>query len=491
MYSILTNWWFTKVSAVVILVVLALPSFGQVSQTNRFEFQINANEKAFEVIAAQEYGLFLQRRFREIASDRIEIVKLDTSFIVNWSGFLGVDTKFIQAGKYAAFGKLFLLFRFQDYSQNNFELVSIDEATGNYNKYSIRNFIPFSPSEFYVTESAALVGGYFNRVPVVLHFSFITQKTKILPGLLNEVGELTQIRPYADGSFDVLISSRNFKGLQTIWIKNYDSEGNLQQNSSLDPESNKHLIFGRSVKTSNNVQVVAGVYGNRNSEYSRGFFLASLDPSGMEQLRYYNYADLENFFRYMKAKREERVKNRIHRKKIKGKKIRLNYRLLVHEIVPYNDQFILLGEAFYPSYINTMGNSRIFDGFRYTHAVVMGFDQNGKLLWDNSFEINDVKAFTLEQFVKLEVIENKIALLYLFNNELRSKIIQDNMVLEGKTIEPIKTNDTNKIIKREEPDFNKLDYWYGNYFYAHGIHEVTSPGSGKRRVFFINKIRYN
>ena len=254
------------------------------------------------------------------------------------------------------------------------------------------------------------------------------------------------------------------------------------------------------------MQLVAGVFGGRNSLYSRGLFLASIDPSGMQQLRYYNYGDLENFFNYMKAKREKRVKERIERRKIKGKRTRFNYRFLVHEIVPYNNQYILLGEAFYPRYTSTdrtyygffnpnavyqnsiIRDGRIFDGYRYTHAVVMGFDLNGKLLWDNSFEINDVKTFTLEQFVKLEVQKDRIALLYLFENEIRTKIIKNDEVLEGKTFEPIRTKAENEIVKKDETDFNKLDYWYRDFFFAYGVQEITNPGTGKRRVFFINKV---
>jgi hypothetical protein len=289
-------------------------------------------------------------------------------------------------------------------------------------------------------------------------------------------------------------------------MKSYDPEGNLLSNGALDPEENKHLIFGRSVKTDKNMQIVAGVYGNRSSEYSRGMFIASVDPSGMQQLRYYNFADLKNFFKYMKASREQRIKNRIERKKIKGKKIRFNYRFLIHELIPYNDQFILLGEAFYPRYISAergysgffypgsssgsfVQNGRIFDGYYYTHAVVMGFDAKGNLLWDNSFEISDVRTFTLEQFVKLEVHPDKIALLYLFENQVRTKIIQGDQVLEGKSSDPIKTLNAKDVVKNTYDD--KLEYWYNDYLYAYGIQEIVNQGNrvfGRRKVFYINKV---
>ncbi len=511
MFSTLIRLWWNN--GILIAIVLAFHQHAgaqQVLQTKRYEIPASKDEKSFEVIPAQEDGLFLFRRLIGPKTDQIEIVKLDTAFQENWKGYLPIEKKFLLMGRKAAEGKIFFLLRYFDYSQNNFELFAIEQYTGKFVKHAIRNFIPFAPAEFQVTEKAAIIGGYYNQVPVVIYYSFLTGRTKILPGLLNENGELTQVRIYPDGTFDILISARNFRGQQTVWIKNYDSNGDLQSNFSLEPDGSRHLIFARSIKTNNNMQLVAGVFGGRNSDYSRGLFLASIDPSGMQQLRYYNYSDLENFFSYMKAKKEQRVKERIKRRKIRGKKTRFNYRFLVHEIVPFNNQYILLGEAFYPRYISTdrtyyggffspnsvyqnaiIRDGRIFDGYHYTHAVVMGFDLNGRLLWDNSFEINDVRTFTLEQFVKLEIINNKIALLYLFENELRTKIIQNDEVLEGKTVEPIKTNAENEIVKREETDLNKLDYWYRDFFFAYGVQEITNPGTGKRRVFFINKIQYH
>jgi len=501
MYSISLKSWLSSGISLLLLLIVQCSNAQQVLQTNRYELPLEKND-FYQVMPSQEDGIFLYRRLYAAEDDKIEIIKLDTAFKVNWKGYLSVDKRMSLVGKRAVNGQFFLLFRRPDLKRNNMEIYAVSQAKGDFAKYEVKNFIPFATTEFQITENAALIGGYFNQVPVVLYFSFATQKSKILPGLLNESGELTQIKTFPDGTFDVLISAVNFKKQQTVWLKNYDENGDLQSNFALEPEDNKHLIFARAIKTSDNVQLIAGVYGGRNSDYSRGLFLASVGSSGLQQLRYYNYGDLENFFKYMKAKREKRVMERIERRKIKGKRIRFSYRFLVHEIVPYKNQYVLLGEAFYPRYKSVepsygffsggpsnygARNGRIFDGYSYTHAVVMGFDKSGKLLWDNSFEINDVRTFTLEQFVKLEVQEDRIALLYLFENELRSKIIQDDQVLEGKTFEPIRTK-SDEIVKKEETELSKLDYWYQDFFYAYGIQEITNPGTGKRRVFFINKI---
>ena len=123
----------------------------------------------------------------------------------------------------------------------------------------------------------------------------------------------------------------------------------------------------------------------------------------------------------------------------------------------------------------------------------MGFDETGKLLWDNSFEINDVKTYSLEQFVKLKVLPDRLALMYLFENDIRTKIIKDEAVLEGKSVDPIETFNDMEVVKGDRNDTNKLEYWYGGYLYAYGIQDIATPtssGQSRRRVFFINKVHY-
>ncbi|RAV99803.1 hypothetical protein [Pseudochryseolinea flava] len=490
--------------------ITSLSLSGQVKQSARLELPLYQGESKFEIVPSSNRGLYLYRWISTDQADALELIKLDTAFSVIWRGFLPLDQHLKFLSLKVARDNFYVLFRRENQGRNNFSLYAIEGRTGNFIRHDIKNYITFTPLEFQVTDSAALMAGYFNRVPVVTHFDFRSNRSKILPGLLNEIGELTQVKTNDDGSFNVLIAARNYAGQKTIWIKTYDPSGKLLSNIPLESEDNKTLIFARSLKMENNVQIVAGVFGAQRSDYSRGFFMASIDPSsGMQQIRYYNFHELQNFFKYMKAKREIRVKKRIERRKIKGKRIKFNYRFLVHELVPHNGQFILLGEAFYPHYITAdrsgfgffspyaysgaqqLRDGRIFDGYYYTHAVVMGFDVNGDIIWDNSFEINDVKTYTLEQFVRLEIQDDKIVLLYLYENELRTKIIEGNNVVEGKTIEPLTTSSEMDEILKEDHEKGDLNYWYQSFFYAAGIQEINNPKLGRRRVFYVNKISYD
>jgi hypothetical protein len=507
MYSTSTVWMLFNLSLLVSLFSCPPPSYAQIDQATRYElFLSTADPGNLEVLAAGQHGLILSRRLIFPTEDRIEMIKLDTSFTEEWRGYLPIEPRLNLISKRIVDDKLYLLLRDRELPKKNFILYTIVIGDGTFVKNEMRNVIPFAPLEFQITDKAAIVGGYFNTVPVVMYFSLHDHRTKIVPGLQNESGELTQIRTYPDNSFDVLISARANTGTKTIWIKNYDPEGNLIRNLPLTTDPDKHLIFARSLKMDSESQLVAGVYGKKFSTYSKGIFIARIDPNGHQEIKYYNYADLHNFFKYMKAKREQRVKNRIQRRKVRGKKIRFNYRFMVHEIVAHNNQFIMLGEAFYPEYttIDRFGggsffrpsyysnaitrDGRIFDGYRYTHAVVTGFDEHGEVIWDNSFEINDVKTFTLEQFVKLEIKDNKITLLYLYENALRTKVIQGNEVVEGKNISPLRESGAGGSYSHEKISMAKLDYWYPGTFYASGVTNRSLPGGGVQRVFFINKI---
>src|SRR5688572_15912597 len=116
--------------------------------------------------------------------------------------------------------------------------------------------------------------------------------------------------------------------------------------------------------------------------------------------------------------------------------------------------------------------------------------EHGKLLWDNSFEINDVRTFTLEQFVKMDAQKEKIALLYLYDNKIRTKIIQDSIVLEGKTSKQLQP----KADASPGSSINRLDYWYDDYFLAYGVQDIGSPtllGRNRKKVFFVSKVSYD
>ncbi|MEZ4900779.1 MAG: hypothetical protein R2822_03010 [Spirosomataceae bacterium] len=70
-----------------------------------------------------------------------------------------------------------------------------------------------------------------------------------------------------------------------------------------------------------------------------------------------------------------------------GKDPKFRYRMLVHDVIKNGDEFVLVAEVYYPVYKSgsnyyngaLRNANREYDAFRYTHAIVCGFDKSGKL----------------------------------------------------------------------------------------------------------------
>lgn len=489
-------------------------SFAQISQPNRIELPFIDNEKKdYNIFSAGEEGLYITRKVNFLNGQMLwELLKVNSDLELVWKKeyLLNASYNFLDHHFYD--GKLYLLFSNFASADRNLELV-IFYPDGRAGRSIVKNYIPFNFFDFKVTEKSLLISGYFNYRPLVINYNFENRIPQVLPGLFNDKAQIIEIKVNEDKSFDVVLSGRTFDKKYTLFINTYDSDGNLIKNITLDTKKPRSLLFGRSQPLENDAQIVAGVYGRQNSEYSRGVFLGNINSFGEQKIQFYNYAELKNFFNYLRAGRERRVKNRIERRKIKNKRIKFNYRFLVHKLMTVGDQYILLGEAFYPKYKTITGaqsgffnpattvnrgllsTSTVFDGYRYTHAVVMGFDNKGNLLWDNSFEINDVISFDLEQFVHATIKGDQVGLLYVFDNHIRSKVIQGDEVIEGKELIDIKLQFREDEIDKKGTVIKGMHPWYDNVFYTYGTQKVTNntPGGNQieREVFFINKVVYN
>lgn len=500
-------------AGLIILIITMVPVvlLSQVKQPERFEYSLTEDEGSFELSKIENNKLLLFRKNRQVTSEgrAWQFIKLDSALNKEWEKIFFIDEDLIYARHASIDEHLYFLFINGNKKTTNLELVDIQSENGPATKRTIKNVIPFNLTHFEASRHGILIGASYNYRPLILYYNLEQKKSKILPGFYHERSELVQIKVNEDQTVDVILSGTSFntRNKKTLLIKKFDQEGNMIRDIILDNKEQKSLLFGRSCDLENGRQIVAGTYANRNSDYSRGIFLASINDYGEYNINFYNYGDLENFFSYMRAKREQRVLERVQRRKIRDRKLRFNYRLLMHDVIRSGDKYIMLGEAFYPRYKHPSnaeiagfftGPARnaevIFDGYRYTHAVVAAFDESGKLLWDNSFEINDVKTFKLEQFVHVNVQDDKVVLLYVYENQIRSKIISDNEVLEGKTYSDIALKFESDKLAKSGNSIGEIVQWYDNNFYTHGIQEIKNLRDSDvgitRRVFYVNKVYY-
>ena len=486
-------------------------SFAQLEQPRRLEIILDKSEKeSFNVVSAEEQGIVLYREVRNKETrmeHKYQVILVDTALNKVWEKSYYIHLRYIQIGYEYAEDYFYLLF------QRNIEslkadlfVLRINLHTQNVETFLIERDYAIELTEFEVVGNTLVFGGYSNNMPTVLAYKFGSPQTIVLPGFFNERSEIQHLETDDDlKTLNVLVSYRMNNRMRSLSLKTFNEEGELLKNINLQPSDEKSLLFGRTISLDTDVDLVVGTYTRKRSDLSRGIFLARIESSGDQVINYYNYADLKNFFNYMKARRQKRIEERIKRRKVKGKKNRFHYHLLVHEVVQWEGKFIMVGEAFYPKYSHTSyyggfspysysNYGQAFEGYKYTHAVVFGFDRRGRLIWDNSFEIEDVTSYTLDQYVQISLSNEEMALLYMYENEIRTKVIEGNDVVEGKTFNELKLSFDDDIVEQEESEYGGLEKWYDGKLFAYGTQKIKNmAGDGirsDREVFFINKILY-
>ncbi|MEQ9423049.1 MAG: hypothetical protein RJQ09_01430 [Cyclobacteriaceae bacterium] len=505
-----------RIFFIIIAHVIIINAFGQndedkepadyIEQPERLELTIDPDDEDYFIVSAEQDGLFIFKETNDRGKKGFfwEFTQVDTLLKEQWKKRYLIPYGIDFLGWDYSLGQVHLLFNkpggrdYRDYTLYNF-----DVASGDTTQHTVSMEFNVRLSEFEVVGNAVIMGGYYNYRPVIVHYDIKERRARVLPGYYNKKAELLDIETDdKKRQFNVLLSELSLTKKNTIGLKTFNEEGEMLQNQVLEPDDDHSLIFGQSTKLDNGIQYISGTYADRKSSFSKGVYTAKIDDGQQQYLKFYSYPDLENFFSYMSARRQEKVKERIKRRRVKGKKVRLNYRLLVHDVIRLEDEYIMIGEAYYPkyapSYYGPMHSEYSYnqfadgiEGYRYTHAVIIAFDASGNVNWDNSFEINDVLATSLQQYVHVAAQGNEIVLLYMFEDEIRSKLIKGSEVLEGKTFNPIELKFDDDVIADEYKNVGGLEKWYGNSFYAYGIQRIKKEGSRRnRKIFYINKIVY-
>ena len=475
---------------------------------NSYEELITNDHDAYQLLSAAEKGVFLYRTGFLQNSLMIEFNFLDNDLNKKMSGVIPAGKNQTLSGVSYSGNRGYFLTRTSGKSYD-FQLIGLRTDSAIYRITYFKNIVPLNTLFFTVSGTGAIIAGYYNYRPVALFCDLSTGTSKILPGLFNQRGEINQVLVNDDHSFMVVLSLKNEGGKKSIFVQHYSAQGDLRRTAVIGSGKDRNLIFAQSIKSGQDSLLIAGIYGGR-LEYSNGIFTAALNPDGKYTLRYYSYGDLRNFFSYMRPARQQRVTARIERRKLKGKNTPFRYRMLIHQLRKNPEGFSLLGESFYPSYrstnngfgssVNTglysfirpfYANQRdvTFDGFRYTHAVVLGIDKYGAVTWDNAFKINNIKTFNLNQYVHELSTPSRMFMYYDNGLELQGKVIeQQGSVGEGK----ISDNKVRKDDYGSRMYNTRLTYWHPDALLRSGIRDVVFQTSATtvqyHKVFFVQKV---
>lgn len=356
----------------------------------------------------------------------------------------------------------------------------------------------------------------------------------IIKNLASGSQTVTMITPLQKKKFQILdfetdpktkeayLITRDFMGKKSILKIYVFAENKIIKEIVINNDiEDKYIIDGTISKLETGGYIITGTYSNerlasikfsdkgsitRTNEAdhrSVGVYIVKVMNDKEEFKTFINYLDIKNFTSYLPEKAQKKIEKRKNKKASKGDELEYDYLMSSHNIIENNGEFILVGEALYPTYrlettTTTTADGKtvtrteqIFDGFQYTHFFALSFNEKGTMLWSNSspFEINN-KPYIIKQFLTLKYENNILNAVYSDSGKFHAVAFDKSNKPKPLSYDLSNTLDENDKIKWSY-DIG-TEHWYGSYYISYGSQRIKNKNKEDKRrsVFYLNKIEF-
>ena len=202
---------------------------------------------------------------------------------------------------------------------------------------------------------------------------------------------------------------------------------------------------------------------------------------------------------------EERLRINKNKKKKKPTptKGEIAFQFLTPRLTDFGDLTVFAAEAFMPYYHTEMRMSygyyggyphayTVFDGYDFFSEIILAFDQEGRLRWQQSVKFDNELAYDLYSHASEGVYYDELVVASPYHNNLRYTSFDVNgqplMPQQNEKLDPIHGADY-----VEDEYFAQLSQWYGSRFLIYGsqiIQNITQP-KARRTVFYLQKVQYD
>lgn len=259
-------------------------------------------------------------------------------------------------------------------------------------------------------------------------------------------------------------------------------------------------------KMENGDVLLAGTYQILpGSGIANGIVYGKMDELGtFEFFNHVNFTDLDKFFDYLPERQQNKIARKKGRKSKRGKELNLNYRMVMHDMKWVGDHYVLVGEAYYATYrqepVQTYNASTgtytttyrtVFDGYQYTHAMLIGIDTDGEMRYENIMEMSVYpKPYSAREYVNIIPGEGEVRLLYQRSRDIAYTVFDDGIQIQDKVYKGLKGAYENDKVKISALD---VVLWYDNILLSYGFQNIknTRDEDVKRRrsVYVLQKAR--
>ena len=310
---------------------------------------------------------------------------------------------------------------------------------------------------------------------------------------------ITALADTAHNRFVILV--KNTKSTNgELRLLEFDKQGEVTAANLLSSSSKHNIINGNLVYSEDSELLFIGTYNNSFSKSKRktdnnayGVFMGQISNNRFDFFQFYRFSDFENIYKTLSYREQQKLKTMT----AKGKQVELSFKLLMHnKILKQNGQHVLVLESYYPVYhYESMYDARgymyqteVFDGYKTTYAVAIGFDNNGELLWDNYIQVKGVQNFYLDQSVTVYTDENTQVFMYYLNEKVYSKVNRKNETIYKREATELPTVMSGEQVLLEEN--GRITHWHNSYFLISGYQKILDKRGKNRKVYFVMGISF-
>lgn len=488
----------------------------------RVELNANLDMESYNLVPCAENGLLVFFESEDRGSGIDTRIWHFAFYTKNLSQKWLADTALITGMKFKGSGhddhNTYLLFMDVDKPKSDFniQIVKIDYSQNVFEVIDVAGPEKSEPMHFSINNETAVIAFNNSKYEPYLQFVDLDQGTS------------RQVKPEMEGmnilqqlSFDkedskIFVIAQNYLGKKqnAILILQMDYKGTLENTYRINPALEKKFMNeARIAYLGGDTLLIMGTYNNYASKVGEtqddtgpetaGYFITRFEGGKEVFINYFNFLEFEEMFSAISSKTIADLKKKAEKEKSKGDEYSLEYTLLLHDAIPFNGNYVLLAEAYYPEY-RTVTNMyydyygrpipqtyTVFDGYNYISGIAAAFSPEGELVWTDGIEIRDILTFKLAKYMESYTSRGELAFFYTSQNKLYYKITGNDE--SGNTLQNMGIENKYKNDKVMEDLGSKMIHWYQNYFICFGYQIIKNNkiSGGKRTVFYFNKLAFN
>ena len=510
---------------VLLFVGLANVIYGQKFQPVRLEVPSDINVESFHVEVLGEKGVLIFYESNEITNDNQRkwfFGLFNTTLKQQWLKFIPLADKLEFIESKQSDNKLRLLFRNITRGRSEegtYEIVNYDLLSGTFKKVTGTFPAKAKIAGFEAIGNTGCIAINIKQQKTDLVFVDLTS------GEINPVHVMQDYESYIVKLQADRKNRKFYVALKMIKDNRYMSDGIVR--FSLDGlqevvydiqiiESLKSLSKYVFIPVSNNQLKIFGTYDiitKRVSSFkdiidseeakSAGMFYLQFDNYKQTALKFYDFLNFDNIYGSLGNRKMEYKKVPGNEGNVNTKQLTAYYHLIDPQVIKINSKYIFSVEVYKPIYTTETRmdydyygrpvpySYQVFGGYNFYDVIVVGLSEDGELIWNNDFAINDLQTASIERNSIVFNDDEFISIAYVNNGKIHLQTIEGPVDI-GKA----ETVIVSKIEKDRvaEDHFNRIEHWYNKYFLVYGYQKLknrTLDEQSIRTSFYVNKIAYN